>query len=141
VKGEVVGSDGKKTFEKMSKSKGNGVTPDSVQAKYGIDTLRVAIMAGAPPESDLNWDDKSVQNMKSFLDRVCKFSKTIDGELTSLEEILKLCENNDGLRQNFTANINLLADYERQIDVHRNFHVSVARLRELFNNLGEANEI
>ena len=95
MKGEVVGSDGKKTFEKMSKSKGNGVTPDSVQAKYGIDTLRVAIMAGAPPESDLNWDDKSVQNMKSFLDRVCKFSKTIDGELTSLEEVLKLCENNN----------------------------------------------
>jgi len=42
----------------MSKSKGNGVTPDSVQAKYGIDTLRVAILAGAPPESDLNWDEK-----------------------------------------------------------------------------------
>ena len=76
--------------------------------------------------------------MKSFLDRVYKFSQSLNKQTDDdLDKILKLCENNDTLKQKFRANINLLADYERQIDSHRNFHVSVARLRELFNNLAE----
>jgi leucyl-tRNA synthetase len=41
----------------MSKSKNNGVSPDLMAEKYGIDTLRLALMFGAPPESDLNFDE------------------------------------------------------------------------------------
>ena len=40
----------------MSKSKGNGVAPKEMAVKYGVDTLRIAIMFGAPPENDLNFD-------------------------------------------------------------------------------------
>lgn len=52
------------TFEKMSKSKGNGVAPDSMAAKFGVDTLRFALMFGAPPEADLNFDENFLQSMK-----------------------------------------------------------------------------
>jgi leucyl-tRNA synthetase len=45
------------SFEKMSKSKGNGVSPDTMADKYGVDTLRLALMFGGPPESDLNFDE------------------------------------------------------------------------------------
>ena len=45
------------SFEKMSKSKGNGVAPDTMAEKYGVDTLRLALMFGGPPESDLNFDE------------------------------------------------------------------------------------
>ena len=44
------------TFEKMSKSKGNGVSPKLLAQDFGVDTLRSAIMFGAPPEHDLNFD-------------------------------------------------------------------------------------
>ena len=43
-------------FEKQSKSKGNGIKPESVSQIYGVDALRAAIMFGAPPEKDLNFD-------------------------------------------------------------------------------------
>jgi leucyl-tRNA synthetase len=44
------------TYEKMSKSKGNGVLPEDISKVYGVDALRSAILFGAPPESDLNFD-------------------------------------------------------------------------------------
>ena len=59
-------------FEKMSKSKGNGVSPDIMADKYGVDTLRLALMFGGPPESDLNFDEGFLQKMKAFLDKVAK---------------------------------------------------------------------
>jgi len=40
----------------MSKSKGNGVSPDEMSNIYGVDALRASILFGAPPESDLNFD-------------------------------------------------------------------------------------
>lgn len=50
----------KVTFEKMSKSKGNGVLPDSMAEKYGVDTLRLSLMFAAPPESDVNFDENFI---------------------------------------------------------------------------------
>jgi len=43
--------------------------------KYGVDTLRLSLMFGGPPESDLNFDENFLSSMKSFLDKV---SKTAD---------------------------------------------------------------
>lgn len=59
----------------MSKSKGNGVSPDTMATKYGVDTLRLALMFGAPPESDLNFDENFLKSMKQFLDKVSKASE------------------------------------------------------------------
>jgi len=56
----------------MSKSKGNGIAPKEMTGKYGVDTLRMAIMFGAPPENDLNFDEKHLVSMKSFLDKVAR---------------------------------------------------------------------
>ena len=52
------------TFEKMSKSKGNdGMALRDLAEEFGVDSLRSAIMFGAPPEHDLNFDVKMVANM------------------------------------------------------------------------------
>ncbi|GAB5567986.1 probable leucine--tRNA ligase [Prionailurus iriomotensis] len=48
------------TWEKMSKSKHNGVDPQEVVGRYGIDTIRLYILFAAPPEKDILWDVKSV---------------------------------------------------------------------------------
>jgi leucyl-tRNA synthetase len=57
-------------FEKMSKSKYNGVDPQKVLGAYGADTARMFILFKAPPEKDLEWNDADVKGQFSFLNRV-----------------------------------------------------------------------
>lgn len=57
-------------YEKMSKSKYNGVDPLQVMEKYGVDTARMFILFKAPPEKDLEWDDADVEGQFRFLNRV-----------------------------------------------------------------------
>ncbi|MGD1927638.1 MAG: leucine--tRNA ligase [Leptolyngbyaceae cyanobacterium] len=57
-------------YEKMSKSKYNGVAPQDVLGKYGADTARMFILFKAPPEKDLEWDDADVEGQYRFLNRV-----------------------------------------------------------------------
>ena len=57
-------------FEKMSKSKYNGVDPASVIDRYGADTARMFILFKAPPEKDLEWDDADVEGQFRFLQRL-----------------------------------------------------------------------
>ena len=64
--GMILGPDGKK----MSKSKGNVITPDEVIKKYGADTLRVYEMFMGPIDSDKPWNELSVQGVYRFLTRV-----------------------------------------------------------------------
>ena len=57
-------------YEKMSKSKYNGIAPLTVLEKYGADTARMFILFKAPPEKDLEWDDADVEGQFRFLNRV-----------------------------------------------------------------------
>lgn len=57
-------------YEKMSKSKHNGVAPGDVVNKYGADTARMFILFKAPPEKDLEWDEADVEGQFRFLNRV-----------------------------------------------------------------------
>ncbi|MBO8231973.1 leucine--tRNA ligase [Prochlorococcus marinus str. MU1402] len=59
-------------FEKMSKSKYNGIDPESVIKKYGADTARMFILFKAPPEKDLEWGDTDVEGQFRFLSRIWK---------------------------------------------------------------------
>ncbi|XP_048465169.1 probable leucine--tRNA ligase, mitochondrial [Rhincodon typus] len=47
------------TWEKMSKSKHNGIDPAEMIQKYGIDTVRLYILYAAPPQQDILWDIKT----------------------------------------------------------------------------------
>lgn len=52
------------TFEKMSKSKNNGLDPQDVVQQYGVDTVRLYILYAAPPEQDILWNVKSEQHVE-----------------------------------------------------------------------------
>ncbi len=56
--------------EKMSKSKNNGVDPQSMVDKYGADTVRLFSMFAAPPELSLEWNEAGVEGMARFLRRL-----------------------------------------------------------------------
>ena len=59
-----------KDGSKMSKSKGNVVSPEEIIAKYGADTARLFILFASPPEKDLEWSDTGVEGSFRFLNRV-----------------------------------------------------------------------
>jgi len=55
---------------KMSKSKGNVVTPGSILDRFGADTARLFSLFAAPPEKDLDWNEKGVEGCHRFLQRI-----------------------------------------------------------------------
>ena len=73
-------------FEKMSKSKYNGVDPAAVIDRYGADTARMFILFKAPPEKDLEWDDADVEGQFRFLQRIWRLIESGSGRLGSLEQ-------------------------------------------------------
>jgi leucyl-tRNA synthetase len=64
--GMILGPD----HRKMSKSKGNVISPDGIVEKYGADTLRVYEMFMGPLEADKPWDDRAVQGVYRFLNKL-----------------------------------------------------------------------
>ena len=59
--------------EKMSKSKGNVVNPDDIVAKYGSDVLRLYMLFMGPPELDCEWQDKGLEGIKRFLNKMWNY--------------------------------------------------------------------
>jgi len=55
---------------KMSKSKGNVVSPDDMVARYGADSTRVYALFAAPPDRDLDWQENGVEGVSRFLAKV-----------------------------------------------------------------------
>ncbi len=58
---------------KMSKSKGNVVSPDDMIARYGADATRAYSLFAAPPDRDLDWQEDGVAGVSRFLGRVFRF--------------------------------------------------------------------
>ena len=66
--GMINGSDG----QKMSKSKGNVVSPDDLVSDYGCDALRLYELFVGPPELDADWDDRGIEGVARFLNKFYK---------------------------------------------------------------------
>jgi leucyl-tRNA synthetase len=59
---------------KMSKSKGNVVSPDDMVARYGADSARMYSLFAAPPDRDLDWQEDGVAGVSRFLGRVWRIA-------------------------------------------------------------------
>ena len=59
--------------EKMSKSKGNVVSPDEIIEQYGSDALRLYELFMGPPELDCEWQDNGLEGIKRFLNRLWEY--------------------------------------------------------------------
>jgi leucyl-tRNA synthetase len=68
---EMVTAEGRK----MSKHLGNVVDPDELVARYGADTVRLAVLYAARPQKSLNWEDSAVLRCHRFLNQVWDFSQ------------------------------------------------------------------
>ena len=73
-----------KDKEVMSKSKGNIVDPDSIIKRYGSDSLRLFILFAAPPETELEWDDRGLEGAHKFLNRVWRIQENLQDKADTL---------------------------------------------------------
>lgn len=74
-----------KDGSKMSKSKGNTVSPQALIKQYGADTLRLFQMFAAPPEQSLEWSDSGVEGAYRFLKKLWNYCHTIKPIIESLQ--------------------------------------------------------
>ncbi|MBX9587455.1 MAG: leucine--tRNA ligase [Gammaproteobacteria bacterium] len=66
-----------KDGSKMSKSKGNTVSPKAYIEKYGADTIRLFILFASPPEQSLEWSDAGVEGAHRFIKRVWTYCQEV----------------------------------------------------------------
>ncbi len=71
---------------KMSKSKGNIVSQEDVENKYGIDTARLFMLFVAGPGRDIEWSDEGVQGTYRFLQRIEKLFERVGGKVDKVTE-------------------------------------------------------
>lgn len=77
-------------LEKMSKSKGNVVSPDYIIERYGVDTMRLYELFIGPAEQEAEWDDNGIEGVYRFLNRFYQFVS--DKKVTSDKEMDKNLE-------------------------------------------------
>ena len=76
---------------KMSKSKGNVVSPDELVDKYGCDSLRIYELFVGPPELDSEWDDRGIDGVYRFINRYWNLIvNSIDKNIESTKEMEKV---------------------------------------------------
>ena len=122
--------------EKMSKSKNNGVDPQSMIEAYGADTCRLFMMFASPPDMSLEWSDSGVEGASRFLRRVWRLSQA--HVALGLPGKADLASLNDA--QKAVRRATHLAIRQASIDVgqHHKFNTAIAQVMTLMNVLEKA---
>ena len=80
-----------KNVIKMSKSKGNVVSPDDLVRDYGCDSLRIYEMFVGPPELDSEWDERGIDGVYRFITKFWKLAvNSIEADVKATNEMVKL---------------------------------------------------
>ena len=118
--------------EKMSKSKNNGIDPQSIIDQYGADTARVFMMFAAPPDQSLEWSDAGVEGANRFLKRVWRLATGFleKGNGASNIDKAALSTAAQDLRRKTHETIQKVGD---DIERRHAFNTAIAALMELLN--------
>lgn len=118
-----------KEGSKMSKSKGNVVSPEEIIAKYGADTARLFILFAAPVDRDLDWSDQGVEGSYRFLGRVWRIIDTYQ-QLGTSGHHNSLSKDETALRRELHRAIKKVTE---DLDGKFNFNTAISTVMELVN--------
>lgn len=117
---------------KMSKSKGNVVSPDDMIEKYGADTLRLYILFMGPPEKDAEWSDAGIEGVHRFIrrawsliDKIASLNDQDSSEMGPRERELR--------RKLHSALLKITQDMEGGFK----FNTAISGLMELVNDVSD----
>ena len=118
---------------KMSKSKNNGIDPQTAVDLYGADTVRLFTMFAAPPEQTLEWSDAGVEGASRFLRRLWKtvYSHLEAGDVGEIPSS-GLNQQQESLRHKVHSTIQKVSDdYGRR----QTFNTAIAAVMEMMNEV------
>ncbi|WP_054691961.1 leucine--tRNA ligase [Syntrophomonas palmitatica] len=124
-----------KDGSKMSKSKGNVVSPEDIINTYGADTARLFILFASPPERDLEWSDQGVEGAYRFLNRVWRQVMECADQIKKVDlapDFSELGENERQLRYRTHYAIKKVSE---DIEERFNFNTAISAIMELSNAL------
>jgi leucyl-tRNA synthetase len=109
---------------KMSKSKGNVVSPDLMIEKYGADATRMYALFAAPPDRDLEWQEEGVAGISRFLSRVYRLTTKYAPAVRTLE---------GGVHGDEVAAAQFAGQTVEGAALIRTLHQTIAKITEDFN--------
>ena len=122
-----------KDGSKMSKSKGNVVSPEEIIAQYGADTARLFILFAAPVDRDLDWSDEGVAGASRFLKRVWRIMEVFEDKIKSGQDeydVSSLTEEEKELRRVLHTTIKKVTEDIRDRFM---FNTAISSIMELVN--------
>ena len=122
---------------KMSKSKGNVVSPDDMVSRYGADATRMYALFAAPPDRDLDWQEDGVAGVSRFLGRVWRLATKHIPVVRSAKGLPVSAPNGVGLkllRKLHQTIAKITLDFEGRW----HFNTCVAAIMELVNEMQAA---
>jgi leucyl-tRNA synthetase len=119
---------------KMSKSKGNVVTPDEMVETLGADTARLYVLFMGPAADDIEWSDDGVRGQSKFLDRLWR----LVGDVAEYEVAGSALPAPGDLQDPRALDLlrtaeSTVAKVTEDIDERFSFHTAIAALHELVN--------
>jgi leucyl-tRNA synthetase len=120
---------------KMSKSKGNVVSPDELISRYGADTVRLYTLFIGPPEKDAEWSDRGVEGAYRFLGRVWRLVEKFQGTGDREQGTGKNQQDTGNLKRKTHRTIKKVTE-----DIEGGFHfnTAISAVMELVNKTYEA---
>ena len=129
-----------KDGSKMSKSKGNVVSPEEIIGTYGADTARVFMLFAAPPERDLEWSDQGVEGAHRFLSRVWRIVEHFAAAVakgTDVYDTSTLTKTEKELRRVLHTTIKKVTE---DVGNRFNFNTAISSIMELVNAIYTAKD-
>ena len=115
---------------KMSKSKGNTVSPDDLIASYGADTIRLYTLFIGPPEKDAEWSDRGVEGAYRFLGRVWRLVEKVQSLKLKAQSEKSPTKDEGGLRRKTHQTIKKVTE---DLDGGFHFNTAISSIMELVN--------
>lgn len=124
---------------KMSKSKGNIVSPDRIVEDYGADTARLMILFAGPPDLDMEWSDRGVEGAYRFLNRVWRLVMDNVRSLQLLSSSEKEISQEDVRLRRKTHQT--IKKFTQDVSERFSFNTAISALMELVNGMYKYNEL